>query len=371
MASGHQGPLVQYARESCLQPTSVPGRVFLRCEAGLDDAAGVLLLVRLREGFEFNGPVSVLADCSWHRDEHSTGQTPTELGTITEQTPVLITDVQPRNIGVDVLRGSHFYLHIYFDLLSSSPPSATASSSTVCAAIEQESLELSALRGEELRARVCKPLQLPHCRNLEYVYKIAKVRHDALDDERQRDRSFELEASCDFLQSGLVDRLTGQHFALRRKELSAELASLRAQQHTPKRQRTNAPPAHQASPPTRAAPSWALSENESVMYQDDEGMRRVVTVSRVLPDPDGADPRYEICWIRQTERRKLWHRDGRQLRAEDVRSLRPGHELVYNGYDVTVLRVLADADNADEEGVPRLEIKISRITTKVSRPAPE
>ena len=44
---------------------------------------------------------------------------------------------------------------------------------------------------------------------------------------------------------------------------------------------------------------------------------------------------------------------------------------MYNGYDVTVLRVLADADNADEEGVPRLEIKISRITTKVSRPAPE
>ena len=107
------------------------------------------------------------------------------------------------------------------------------------------------------------------------------------------------------------------------------------------------------------------------MYQDDEGMRRVVTVSRVLPDPDGADPRYEIWWIRQTERSKLWHRDGRQLRAEEVRSLRPGHELVYNGYDVTVLRVLADADNADEEGVPRLEIKISRITTKVSRPAPE
>ena len=231
MASG-QGPLVQYARESCLQPTSVPGRVFLRCEAGLDDATGVLLLVRLREGFEFNGPVSVLADCSWHRDEHSTGQTPTELGTITEQTPVLITDVQPRNIGVNVLRGSHFYLHIYFDLLSSSPPSASAPFSTVRAAIEQESLELSALRGEELRARVCKPLQLPHCRNLEYVYKIAKVRHDALDDERQRDRSFELEASCDFLQSGLVDRLTGQHFALRRKAVRRARKPSRAAAHS-------------------------------------------------------------------------------------------------------------------------------------------
>ena len=61
------------------------------------------------------------------------------------------------------------------------------------------------------------------------------------------------------------------------------------------------------------------------------------------------------------------HRNGNPLKKDEVGSLRPGYELVYNGYDVSLLRVLKGADEADDENVPRLEIKIARTTTKVSR----
>ena len=64
---------------------------------------------------------------------------------------------------------------------------------------------------------------------------------------------------------------------------------------------------------------------------------------------------YKIYWLRQTERRKLAHCNGSPLKADEVKSLRPGYNLVYNGYDVTVSRVLIDAHNADDDGVPRLD----------------
>lgn len=104
------------------------------------------------------------------------------------------------------------------------------------------------------------------------------------------------------------------------------------------------------------------------MYRDDQGKERTVTVTSVLHE--AGTTRYKIHWHRQTERRKLAHCDGKALKADEVRSLRPGYTLVYDGYDVSVSRVLMDADNADDDGVPRLEIEIARITTKVSRPPP-
>lgn len=361
MASG-LGLLAQHARESCLQPTETPGQLYLRCECGLDEKAGVQLLVRLRDGFAFNGPIPVSAAGSWHRDEHPVRDL-TPLGTIDSTTPIIFQTVQPGNLGVHVLPGSHFYLHVYFDLALSSPPSAAAPSS-VLAAIADENLKLSKLQGEELRAHICNPLLLPYCRNLEFVYKVARLRHDALYDARERDRSFELETTCDYLQSGLCDRLQGPQFEQRRQELSKELASLRSQHSPIKRPRTSASPAQQPSC------SWSPTEGESVMYRDDQAQERPVTVLSVLHNGEEGTPRYKISWLRQTERRKLAHCNGSLLKAKEVDSLRPGYNLVYNGYDVTVSNVLRDIDNRDDDGVPRLEIEITRITTKVSRLPP-
>jgi hypothetical protein len=354
------GPLKQHARETCLQPTRLPGRVYLRCECCLDVAEGVLLMVRLRDQFTLNGPIPVSAACSWHRDEDSVAHNAmTELGAIDNAKPLLLTTVKPANLGISVLPGSHFYLHVYFDLASSALPSATGAPPTTLAAIEEEKRKLQVLQsaaGQELLAHICKPLSLPHCRNLEFVYRVARERHEALCKAREHDKAFELEASCDYLQSGLVDRLCGPHFAQRRQDLSTELASLRSQ-HSP------------TKPPRCArgdgAPSWRPSKGETVLYRDDQGQERSVVVTSVLDE--AGTTKFEICWERQTERRKLFHCDGRPLKAEEVRSLRPGYDLVYNGYDVSVLRVLMEADNADDDGVPRLEIKIVRITTKVSR----
>ena len=64
------GPLMQYARETCLQPTHKPGQVYLRCECGLEEE-DVLVQVRVRDGFTFNGPIHISAGFSWHRDEQS------------------------------------------------------------------------------------------------------------------------------------------------------------------------------------------------------------------------------------------------------------------------------------------------------------
>ena len=362
MTANAQGPVVQYARESCLQPTDAPGRLFLRCECGLDERVGVLLLVRLRDGFTFNGPIPISAACSWHRDEHSALH-PTLLGTIDSTTPIMLTTVQPDKLGICVLPGSHFYLHVYFDLALSAPPSAADAPSSVLAAIEEEKHKLSQLQGEELRAHICKPL-LPHCRNLEFVYKVARLRHDALYEARERETSIELETTCDYLQSGLCDRLQGPQFEQRRQELSSELASLRSQHSPTKRPRTSASSAQQPSS------SWSPTEGESVIYRDDQGQERPVTVTSVLRGGKEGTTRYKICWPRQTERCKLYHCNGSPLKADEVKSLRPGYSLVYNGYDVTVSRVLMDAEDADDDGVPRLEIDITRITTKVSRLPP-
>ena len=353
MANG-QGALVQHARESCLQPTDTPGQVYLRCECGLDEET-VLLLVRLRDGFTFDGPISVSATCSDALYEHSV-QGMHKLGTIDNATPVLLSTVKS---GVPVLPGSHFYLHVYFNLDSSAPPSQTAAEAlpTVLAAIEEEKRKLSHLKEpgqeEELLAHICKPLPMPYCRNLEFVCKVARLRHDALYDAR--DLVDGLWTSCDYLQSGLVDRLHGTHFAKRRQDLSSELASLRSQHSPTKPTRKSAAPVQQVNP------SWSPREGDDVMYTDDAGNERTVNVKGVLPDGH-----YKICWTRQTERRRLGHRDGRPLQADEVRSLRTGYDLVYAGYDVSVLRVLLDADDVDDDGVPRLEINITRVTTKVS-----
>ena len=115
-------------------------------------------------------------------------------------------------------------------------------------------------------------------------------------------------------------------------------------------------------------PSWRPKPGESVLYRDDEGKERTVTVTSVLHDDDEAGTTsYKICWVRQTERRRLAHCNGNPLKKEELRSLRVGYKLVYNGYDdVSVARVLMDADQVDDDGDPRLEIEITRITTKVS-----
>ena len=361
MTANAQGAIVQHSRESCLHPTDTPGQVYLRCECGLDEKVGVLLLVRLRDGFTFNGPILVSAACSWHHDEHSVLR-PADLGflgVLDSTTPIVLTTVEPDKRGVHVLPGSHFYLHVYFDLVSSAPPSAADAPISVLAAIEEEKRKLSQLQGEELRAHICEPLQLPHCRNLEYVCKMARLRHDALYEARELDASFELEATCDYLQSGLCDRLQGPQFEQRRQELSSELASLRSQRSPAKRPRMSSLPVQTSSS------SWSPTEGEAVMYRDDQAQERTVTVTSVMPGG-----LYKICWLRQTERRKLAHCNGSPLKAEEVMSLRPGYKLVYDGYDVSVSRVLMDADNADDDHVPRLEIEITRITTKVSRLPP-
>ena len=348
-----QGPLVQYGREACLQPTHTPGQVFLRCECGLEQG-DVLLLVRVRDGFTFNGPIHISAGFSWHRDEQSV-QHLTALGAINNATPILLSTVSPRSIGVGHLPGSHFYLHVHFDLASSAPPSAASDApSTTCAAIEVERHELSRLQGDSLRDHICNPLPLPHCRNLEFVYKVARLRYEALFAEWQRDRSFELETTCDYLQSGLCDRLQGPHFEQRRKDLSADLMSLRSQ-NTPTKGTKRA-----------SAPSWIPAVGDTVMYRDDKAEERPVEVTEIIHGDEPGAKRYKISWVRQTERKNLAHRNGTPLKKEEVGSLRPGYELVYDGYDVSLLRVLKGADEADDENVPRLEIKIVRTTTKVS-----
>ena len=77
----------------------------------------------------------------------------------------------------------------------------------------------------------------------------------------------------------------------------------------------------------------------------------------------GATTQYKIYWIRRTVRSRLAHVDGRPLKAEEVRSLRPGYDLVFYGYDVSVKRILMD--DPDNDGVPTLDIKITRITNEV------
>ena len=90
------------------------------------------------------------------------------------------------------------------------------------------------------------------------MYKVTVLRLRTLEDAHARDKSLELEKSCDFLQSGLIDRLHGQHFAKRRKELSEDLASLKRQHSPTKRPRNSA-----------AASSWAPTENDDVKYRDE------------------------------------------------------------------------------------------------------
>ena len=469
------GPLMQYARETCLQPTHKPGQVYLRCECGLEEE-DVLVQVRVRDGFTFNGPIDISAGISWHRDEHSV-QCLTVLGRIDSTTPMILQTLNPGKVGVRSVLGSHFYLHVYFDLSSSAPPSASDAPTTL-AAIEEERHKLSRLQGDELRAHVCKPLRLPHCRNLEFVYKVARLRYEELLKAWERDRNFELTTICDYLQSGLCDRLQGPHFDQRRKDLSSDLASLRRQNSPITRPRQGAAPpggdggdgggdggggeggggkgggdggvqraqpAEQlgnkpsdakerrkesaswgkglskgflsrpkkqkrlpAQPPAPVGvvshaesggeggggegggdggggdggggdggggggggegdPSWRPKPGESVLYRDDEGKERTVTVTSVLHDDDEAGTTsYKIFWVRQTERRRLAHCNGNPLKKEELRSLRVGYKLVYNGYDdVSVARVLMDADQVDDDGDPRLEIEITRITTKVS-----
>ena len=97
--------------------------------------------------------------------------------------------------------------------------------------------------------------------------------------------------------------------------------------------------------------------------------RHSVTVRRVLPNHDGEGTTYyRIAWCRQTERKKLYHLDGRPLRAADVVPELKGSRLVYlNGLEVSVQCVYMEAENADDDGVPRLEIEFECVTTQLTR----
>lgn len=350
-----EGPLRQHALETCLRPTDRPGQVYLRCEGGLDDKQGVLLLVKLRDGFTFNGPIPVSAAGSWHRDEYSISHV-SPLPTIDNTTPLLLSTVTPENVGVGTLPGSHFYVHVYFDLTKSEPPSTAYAPSATLIAIDEEKETLSQLKGKALREHICKELPMPHCRNLEFVCKVARLRLEALHTAREHDKSFELNASCDYLQSGLVDRLRGPHFAQRRNELSSELTALGSQNTPRKRSRGT----ERSMPPD--ASSWRPSEGDNVKYRDDEGTSRIVTVGRV--DEWDATGQCEIWWIRNTTRDKLAHTNFRPLKKEEVQQLSLGDELLYNGYEVTLA---CDPQQAEFQNDDHLDIKITRFTTKVSR----
>jgi len=325
-----QGPLKQYARESCLQRSDTPGQVYLRCECDVEGAQGLLLMVQLRDGFTFTGPIPIKYSLIRHGDEHFEANA-TPLGSIDSLRPVLLS-----NVGFGVLPDSRVRLHVYFDLSSSAPPSASDPAQSLSDAINEEKETLRQKEGNELQAHVCTPLPHPHDGNLEFVYSVARLRCDAVRAARERDTNFELaQESYDYLRSGLVDRLQGEHFAQRRQELLTMLG---------------------------VAPNWRPSIGDTVLYRDANGDDHFATVTGVI---ENWPTRYAIFWIRQTQRSKLAHVNGQPLKADEVRSLLPGHPLVYDGYDVTVERVLREGDNADDDGVPRLEIKISRITSNV------
>jgi hypothetical protein len=104
------------------------------------------------------------------------------------------------------------------------------------------------------------------------------------------------------------------------------------------------------------------------MYTDDAGNQRIVKVKGVLPDG------YKICWTRSTVRRKLCHCDGRPLKADEVRSLRTGYDLVYQGYDytdlVSVESVLFHALETTPTTACQRWTSISHAKRPTCRPAP-
>ena len=351
-ANGGSHAVKEYSRETSLQSFSCASKetyVYMRCEAGLETPEGVQLLLRVRDGFKLAAQVPVLGVCSWYDDGDSVPAAEWEdLGNISQERPVIITPVVPSRRNVRTIPGSHFTVLVALDISRGAPKACyQAQLMSPRAALKAEEEDLAQLGGQDLIARVKQQPRGDLARNLEFLCEVVSLRLARLGSARHTIEEDMIKETREWLQAAIVDRLQGRHFQERRRQIAKDLYELASSGSPRKRQRVEAQP-------DLVVPGTAL-------YKDAEGRLRPV---QLVSFSDGL---YRIWWERRTERSRLRHLDGSQLTPTECRSpATVGTRLLYQAtYDeVTVLKLLSEAEELDDDGVPGLQIKFTRSTLR-------